>query len=443
VIDYLLTRHPKLRESFRFHFDTWINHEYYPHSGDSGGFAYKSPDYAGIIFGGGVYSLLGRLAHATGDPLYWRMAWIGNGFKTDGLPHDIFAADPGEYAAQIKATIDQHGAWPRVGSVNKEQWRIAVLRHSRAAGAAIWLDYDSLPESAIKNHYHFDAMNVGIFAKGLDLLPELGYSAVQYGDWHTPQALWTKKTASHNTVMEDSVDQNGGPSETVIWKGEGPVQVIRARSPQQYGGTAYERTLVMVESSASDFYVLDGFDVAGGKHHAKHTHPAFAAARSFGLRTQAVASPYDAGTLMCGFQCDPRPAPRRGVDWKIEDFHHYRPTGSPDVHVRYTDLTHGASACTAEMWVLVAGSEHWIPAVVTSRESAGGNLSSTFVAVLEPYETASKIQRIPRIDKPQQGRVEVEVERADGSRDRRESGIEWLRRDRSGRFIGRGEATGR
>jgi hypothetical protein len=346
----------------------------------------------------------------------------------------------------MKAAVDQHGAWPRVGSVNKEEWRLAVLRHSRAPDAAVWIDYDSVPESAIKNHYHFDAMNLGIFAKGLDLLPELGYPAVQYGDWHTPQALWTKKTASHNTVVVDGVDQKGGPSESVIWKGDGPVQVIRARSPQQYGGTAYERTLVMVESSASDFYVLDVFDVAGGKRHAKHTHPAFAAARSFGLRTQPAASPYDAGTLMRGFQCDPRPTAGWGVDWKIEDVHRYRAAGAPDVHLRYTDLTHGASGCTAELWVVAAGNEHWIPAVVTSRESAGANVHSTFVAVMEPYETASKIQRIRRLDGPRPGRVEIEVELTDGSRDlliSRAGGVEWQRRDRAGRVIWRGEATGR
>lgn len=195
-----------------------------------------------------------------------------------------------------------------------------------------------------------------------------------------------------------------------------------------------------------NFYLLDVFDVAGGKHHAKHTHPTFGEARPFGLRTQPSASPYDAGALMRGFQCDPRPSSIWGVDWKIEDHHKYRPTGAPEVHLRYTDLTRGASACAAEMWIVADSKEYWIPAVVTTRRSEAGNLKSTFVAVMEPYETTSKIRSVRRLDKPERGQVEVEVQLTDGSRDRlisRAGGVEWQRRDRTGRVTSRGEASGR
>jgi hypothetical protein len=248
-------------------------------------------------------------------------------------------------------------------------------------------------------------------------------------------------------VVVDGVDQKGGAAESVIFQGQGPVQVIRARSPQQYGGTAYERTLLMVETSPKDFYVFDVFDVAGGKEHAKHTHPAFAAATPFGLRPQPAPSPYDAGTLMRGFQCDPAHAPVWGVDWKVEDRFHYRPSSSPDVHVRYTDLTRGATACTAEMWVVAgtaATNEFWIPAVVTRRQSPAGGLTSSFVSVLEPYETATKIDGIRRIDQPGQNRVEIVVELANGHSDRlisHANGVEWERRDRSGRVIFQGAAS--
>ena len=239
LLPYLLERNPKFRETYRFHFDTWINHQYYPTSGDAGAFARNSQQYVGLTFNGPVYSLLGWLANATGDPLYRQMAWIGNGRSTDGLPHDIFAADPSGYAAGVKAAVDRHGPWPAVGSVNKKEWRIAILRHRSAPEAAVWLDYDSVPECALKSHYHLDAMNLGLYAKGLDLLPEFGYPAVQFGDWHTPQALWHRKTAAHNTVVVDGRDQAGGPAESTLWSAGGPVQVVRASSPAQIKGSAY------------------------------------------------------------------------------------------------------------------------------------------------------------------------------------------------------------
>ncbi len=336
LLTYILERNPKLRQTYRFHFDTWINHEYYPHSGDSGSFAKRFEKYGGLAFTGPEYSFLGRMAKATGDPLYLQTAWIGNGKKLDGLPHNIFAEDPPAYAAAVNAAVRRHGPWPAVASANKEEWRIAVLRHRHSPDAAVWLDYDSVPECELKNHYHMDAMNLGLFAKGLDLLPEFGYPAVQYGDWHTPQALWHKKTAAHNTVVVDGQDQFGGPARCTLWSAGGPVQAIRAASEAQIKGKAYERTVVMVETGPADFYVADVFRVAGGKEHALHTHTAFATPSLFGARPSPVASPYDAGTLMRAFHLDPRPQPAWGVDWKIEDRHGYLKPPR-DIRLRYTD----------------------------------------------------------------------------------------------------------
>ena len=210
LLPELLQRSPKLRETYRFHFDTWIDRQYYPNTGDAGSFARKATNYAGLTFPSAdsasevsIYSFLGRMWKATGDAFYAQLAWNGNGNKADGLPHDIFAEDPARFADEVRQTVAREGVWPKAVSVNKKEWRIAILRHRTAPDAAVWLDYDSIPESQLKSHYHFDAMNLGLFAKGLDLLPEFGYPAVQFGDWHTPQALWHKKTAAHNTVVVD------------------------------------------------------------------------------------------------------------------------------------------------------------------------------------------------------------------------------------------------
>jgi hypothetical protein len=448
LLPYLLARHPKLRETYRFHFDTWIGREYYPNSGDSGAFARQSPTYAGLVFNGPVYNLLGRLHRATGDALYAQMAWVGNGLRADGLPHDIFADDPAGYAAAVKAAIDRHGAWPAVGSVNKKEWRIAVLRHRTAPDSAIWLDYDSVPECALKSHYHLDAMNLGLFAKGLDLLPEFGYPAVQFGDWHTPQALWHKKTAAHNTVMVDRKDQSGGPTETTLWSAGGPVQAVRASSPAQIPGEAYERTLAMVETGPADFYVFDVFRVRGGSDHAKHTHTAWATAAPFGVALAPAASPYDAGVLMRGFRMGRPDGEAWGVDWKIEDkFGYLKPRR--EIHLRYTDLTRGVEAGTAESWTVASAFspvEYWIPTAVARRRAGPAPLETTFVALLEPYEGAARIRRVRRLDREGEGAVRLEIDLDGGLRDRLTSGaggVEWERRDAAGKVVFSGRAAAR
>ena len=60
-----------------------------------------------------------------------------------------------------------------------------MLRSGRGREArAAWLDYDSGGR-----HGHADALNLGLFAKGLDLLPDFGYPPVQYGGWGAPRPV--------------------------------------------------------------------------------------------------------------------------------------------------------------------------------------------------------------------------------------------------------------
>ena len=49
-------------------------------------------------------------------------------------------------------------------------------------------------------------MNLGFFAKGLDLLPDFGYPRVQYGGWRSGKAKWYTMSAAHNTIVVDRKD---------------------------------------------------------------------------------------------------------------------------------------------------------------------------------------------------------------------------------------------
>jgi hypothetical protein len=50
-------------------------------------------------------------------------------------------------------------------------------------------------------------MNLGLFALGLDLMPDFGYPPVQFGGWGSARSLWYHMTAGHNTVVVDGQSQ--------------------------------------------------------------------------------------------------------------------------------------------------------------------------------------------------------------------------------------------
>jgi hypothetical protein len=197
-----------------------------------------------------------------------------NGGKIDGMPYDLYAEDPDRLARDVRRATARHEALPRIGSVDKKEWHLAILRSSdRTESGAVWMDYDSVPTTGIKGHLHRDAMNLGLVAKGLDLLPEFGYPAVQFGDWHTPQARWHLKTAAHNTVVVDGQDQIGGEGQTTMWAEGQHYRVMRASPPAsttrghyEPGGDGGHRARISTCSTCSGWW---------GGDHAKFTRSSF------------------------------------------------------------------------------------------------------------------------------------------------------------------------
>jgi hypothetical protein len=439
VLPELLKRHPKLRETYRFHYDTWIGFQYYPISGDCGAFAIRTPEYAAVDFHKGddyskfntdpaasMYSFFWRLYEATGDRFYLQLMLRANGGKLDGMPYDLYAEDPDQLVREVKRATARHAALPRVGSIDKKQWHLAILRsRDKAESSAVWMDYDSIPTTGIKGHMHRDAMNLGLVAKGLDLLPEFGYPAVQFGDWHTPQARWHLMTAAHNTVVVDGKDQIGGEGKTTLWTEGKNYRLMRASSANQYKARQYERTVVMVDTAGEDFYVLDVFRVVGGNDHAKFTRSSFSQLTTAGLHLEP-APDYGNQTLTRGFRVHRNAAAGWSADFKIEDRYNYLPPGA-EVHLGYTDLTSNADAYTAESWTVRnarSTEQFWIPTLVTRRQTKDAPLSSTFVSVLEPRGRQSQIRSMRRLklETPQgavygDANVAVEVTLVDGRRD--------------------------
>jgi len=263
----ILKRHPRLHDTYRFHIDTWCLQKYYPQSGDTGTFAHPVTQYIGVPFSKNpgldpsMFTFLWQLYEITHDPAFVQALYHANGNSVEGLPYDLFADDPAAFQKAVQDVIAREGSIIKVGSVNKQEWHLAVLRSGRGADErALWLDYD-----AGGGHGHQDGMNLGLFAKGLDLMPDFGYPPVQYGGWSGPKFSWYVSTAGHNTVVVDGQSQPAAAGKTTLWADGKTFKAIRASGPELIQGQQYERTVAMVDISEKDSYVLEVFRVMGGR----------------------------------------------------------------------------------------------------------------------------------------------------------------------------------
>ena len=394
----VLARQPRLHDTYRFHIDTLCLDRYYPLSGDTGSYALPLDHYVGMNFiqpGGGstplvpsTYRLLWDLYEATGDVAFAQTLYRSNGGALDGLPFDLFGEDPDAFQAKLGAVIEKEGSQIKLASINKEAWHLAILRSGAGDNRrALWLDYD-----AGGPHGHHDGMNLGLFAHGLDLLPEMGYPAVQFGGWGAPKGRWYGMTAAHNTVVVDGKNQPDGAGETTLWLAEPPLQAVRALGLAMNNQNMYERTAVLVDVDAEHFYVIDVFRAGGDNNITKFVQSHFGTLEVDGLNL-AVAPDYGNDTQTRNFQMDPAAEPGWQARWTFQDRYGLLPKTEP-LGMAYTDLTRGASAGTSEAWINTGGydstEEQWIPRLVvehtSNREPPKSNyIPATFVSVYEPY----------------------------------------------------------
>ncbi|NUQ64340.1 MAG: heparinase II/III family protein, partial [Pirellulales bacterium] len=447
-LERCLKTHPKLYATYRFHIDTWCLQKYYPLVGDTGWFAARFDLYQGVRFpqpgdrphtfhGDGylrpsMYSFLWDLYRLTGDAAFVQILYRANGNAVEDLPRDLFAEDAEALREGVAKVIAEQGADLKLGSVNKQEWRLAILRSGSGENArAVWLNYQ-----AGGGHGHRDGMNLGLFAHGLDLMPEFGYPAVQYGGWGSPRGRWYTMSAAHNTVVVDGQDHANQAGQTTLWADGSHFRALRASAPGMIpAGEAgpdkrqFERTIVQVDvPGPAAFYVLDVFRVVGGRDHAKFMHSHFGKVTTAGL-APGPGDDYGFDTQMRNFRWDAGPQPGWSVEWQVEDRGGLLPAGQ-EVHLRYTGLTPGARVGVAEAWISYGGygadlrQEAWIPRLVVRRKAEAGPLASTFVSVIEPYQGTTAIRSIRRLPvTTEDGRpypestVAVEVTLADGTQD--------------------------
>ncbi len=348
------------------------------------------------------------------DPQLARIAYLLNGDTADGLHGDIYQAEPEQLAKEIRQVVESAGPL-KLESVNLDGYGFAALRSGEGDLARdLWLYY-----GRSSGHGHLDALNLGIHAFGVDLAPDLGYPE-HTGPW--PKRMgWTSNTISHNTVVVNRRKQDSSWIGKLHLFSVGPqYKIVELSAEKSYRETRlYRRTSALIDLSPTDSYIVDLFRIVGGEDHRWSFHSADGLVTTEGLallpqgqgtyagEDVAFGSPYDGdltwGYPGSGFQYlynvrrDPAPGDVCSVEWRVRDT--WKVWERPrDVRLRVTlvnppgevSLAHGDPPQNKHgnprrlTYLLVGG-------------SPGRRDTSTFISVIEPYESKRKIRRITRV----------------------------------------------
>lgn len=351
-----------------------------------------------------------------GEPYFAQLAYKLNGNSAAGLRTSIYDKDPEAIQARVQAVIDRYGELD-LGSQNLNGYGLAVFRTGGGEDRrAAWLYY-----GRNSGHGHLDRLNYGMYYRGMDVLPDLGYPEYADGKW-PKRAGWTRNTISHNTVQVNRrAQETNWIGRCQFYEASGDVGVIEVASPEVYPETKdYRRTFAMVDISKTESYLVDVFRVAGGEDHVLSFHAGEGEAEAHG----AVFIPQAEGTyagadIAFGAHFDGPPdgryrasgyaylygvsrakqtRPGWHVDWKIVDTWGTR-IGDAPVHVRFHALSPAGESALA--WGDPPQNKPGNPRRLRYlvQRNQGRDLRSLFASVVAPYSgDAPNLKSVARID---------------------------------------------
>lgn len=263
--------HPKGRALFDFHIDIEMFHTFLPSIGDCDNiqppWRFK-PAYHSYVTTPNLYGF-----ERYGDPRFARACTTLDG---KFHPGELFEVYPAE-ALQAALAKPESKIKFRNRLLDAYGWAVIEAGTDPVRGRALSLNY-----SSILGHRQHDNLNLELFARGLKILPDLGYPYTwDYRDWDSG-------IMSHNTVSVDETppaSSLGGQCNLLADRAG--VHVVSARHdpyPPHHDtkGTTdprpaqnvniYERTCVLVEVDEDQFYVVDLFAVNGGSQHDQSWH---------------------------------------------------------------------------------------------------------------------------------------------------------------------------
>ncbi|MBQ8003915.1 MAG: heparinase II/III family protein [Oscillospiraceae bacterium] len=217
----------------------------------------------------------------TREPIFAQYMYMLNGNSTEGLKYDIYTKDPERLADEVQAVIDEHGTL-ELDSDIQTGFGYSILRDgvsyennitdatSSETTRNVWMYFGSNGVS----HAHLDALNIGMTAFGLNILPDLGYPEKTGNDPNRIQ--WVRNTLSHNTVVvneEKQRDNTEVRGKVKHYDDADKVQVIDVDTSYVYPDTEqYRRSVVMVNVDDANSYYIDLFRILGGNSHIYSFH---------------------------------------------------------------------------------------------------------------------------------------------------------------------------
>jgi hypothetical protein len=316
-------------------------------------------------------------------------------------------------------------AQPLSGSVLLPAAGIGKLE--RGIGRYRWQVY--LTFAPKYGHEHLDPLNIVLYAKGQELLADLGYTYTKY------RFSWTRSTLGHNTVVVNSKDMalskdsaNGGSIELFV-PIDNTVQVMQARQENAYPEvTEYRREVWSIGLLEDEGYVVDIFRVSGGSRH-EYTLQGDANHDSF-FETELLLEDYGPYLLPPGINVV---EPMSYSDKGSAGDHYYayaqvrdvKRVEVPDGRYDLTQVTTEGESAKVKIIGLVEPGKNLLfigrspslrntrvmrndsgykvddfslPKLVLRRE--GNNLKSTFITIMQPYleNSSSKVSLINDVE---------------------------------------------
>lgn len=308
--------------------------------------------------------------------------------------------------------------------------RVAPQRSRLLSGFGLALLNDTADETAVSlyfgqhvSHHHFDRLHFDLFARGQPLTPDLGYPDAMNvyvpGVW-----TWSVNTVAHNTVVVDAAAQPGNaPGVVELFADAGWARGIEVSAAGTYPQCdEYRRGLLLVDAPGGGRYLVDCFNVSGGRQQDYSLHGPTGTARFADDAWTAPAPGTLAGEhVKLGELYDD---PQMATDGPTKGYYEYRGSGFQhlfNVQRRtagdaVVDYVHEKDPTAAlRIRVLAAPGQELMAAdarvspvnhpellkYLIARRTAGGdaaNLRSTFVAVLEPHAPGDPvIARVERL----------------------------------------------